>query len=117
MTSQDLGFHLRTGQWILEEGAFPGKDVFTYTANQSDYIDLHWLYQVVLYLADSVFGYAGLTFLNVRLILLALALVVWRCRRRDVYPAVLSVLFLVGLIAMELRMEMRPEIVRECCQA
>ena len=111
IASRDLGFHLRTGQWIVENGTFPGQDVFTYTANQSDYIDLHWLYQVVLYLDYSAFGYAGLTLLNVVLILSALALLVRRCRSQGVSLAVLAPLFLVSLLALELRMEMRPEIV------
>ena len=31
IASRDLGFHLRTGQWIVQEGEFPGKDVFTYS--------------------------------------------------------------------------------------
>ncbi len=38
-----MGFHLRAGQWILQNHAFPDKDLFTYTVNQNDYVDLHWL--------------------------------------------------------------------------
>ncbi|MGD0340769.1 MAG: hypothetical protein ABSA76_03560, partial [Bacteroidales bacterium] len=43
LSDPDLGFHLKAGKWIVENGSFPSKDTFTYTVNNNDYTDLHWL--------------------------------------------------------------------------
>src|SRR5579883_529810 len=45
----DLGFHLKGGQWIVQNHAFPNKDDYTYTVPTHEYIDLHWLYQILLF--------------------------------------------------------------------
>ena len=71
INNADIGFHLKGGQWILQNFAVPHKDVFTYTVNTHDYIDMQWLYQVIMYLVQSVSGYVGMTIFNVILILAA----------------------------------------------
>src|ERR1019366_8460485 len=50
INDSDLGFHLKGGQWILENHRFPTTDTYTYTLAGKPYLDIHWFYQVCLYL-------------------------------------------------------------------
>lgn len=47
LRNTDLWWHLRTGQLILERGALPQTDWFTYTEPQASWIDLNWLWQLL----------------------------------------------------------------------
>lgn len=107
----DLGFHLKAGQWILQNHAFPSKDTFTYTVNQNDYIDLHWLYQVGIYLLFGLTGYAGLSVMNILLILTVFSLTVWRMRRTGCPDWALFFLVLPSVLCLEIRFIIRPEMV------
>jgi hypothetical protein len=106
----DMGYHLRAGQWILQNHAFPQKDTFTYTVNQNDYIDLHWLYQVGCYLLYLAGGFRGISLAHLLLILAAFGLTALRMRLAGVLPWVYTLLFLPAVIAMEIRFLDRPEI-------
>ncbi|HUO58625.1 MAG TPA: tetratricopeptide repeat protein [bacterium] len=111
----DLGFHLKGGQWILEHHAFPSKDTYTYTANDRDYIDLHWLYQVGLYLLYRVGNYPLLTAANVILILLVFFITFQRLRLAGAPHWLSAVLLSMVLFASEIRFQVRPEILTWLC--
>ena len=49
-TDADFWWHLRTGQWILEEGRIPRSDPFSYTAFGKPWIAHSWLADIALYL-------------------------------------------------------------------
>jgi len=63
LSDPDLGFHLNAGKWIIENFSFPVKDTFTFTAIQNDYIDLHWLFQVFIFIVFKITSYNGLSIL------------------------------------------------------
>lgn len=42
----DLFWHLKTGEWILENLTIPGYDLYTFTDFDKRWIDLHWGFQV-----------------------------------------------------------------------
>src|SRR5581483_11493979 len=107
----DMGYHLRTGQWILQNHAFPQKDTFTYTVNQNDYIDLHWLYQIACYLLYQTSGYAGISLAHLILILAAFGLTAWRMALEKPSPWIYTFLLFPTLMTVELRFLDRPEIV------
>jgi hypothetical protein len=48
MADFDVWWHLRSGQLILERGQVPRTDWFTYTNASRPWIDLYWLFQVIL---------------------------------------------------------------------
>ncbi|MCC7438086.1 MAG: hypothetical protein IT211_06265 [Armatimonadetes bacterium] len=60
----DIGFHLKAGEWILQNMRFPGNDPFTYTITDRPYIDMYWLYQVVLAISNYAGGEFGMVLLN-----------------------------------------------------
>lgn len=52
----DFGWHLRTGQLILERGV-PHEDWYSYTMPSFPWIDHEWFLDIGMYLADSLFGF------------------------------------------------------------
>ncbi len=106
----DLGYHLKGGQWILENHTFPSKDTYTYTVPDHDYVDLHWLYQVPLYLLYRLGGYSLLSLTNIAALLLVF-FITYRRLRLTGAPLWMCVLLLgVVLIGSEIRFQVRPEI-------
>jgi hypothetical protein len=106
----DLGTHLRSGQWIVQNHAFPSKDTFTYTQNNRDYFDPNGLYQVLLFLLQKYFGYPSLTFLIMLVALLVFFLLLLRLKYSDVPPALACLGTLACLVMMERRFVVRPEV-------
>ncbi|MEO8211065.1 MAG: hypothetical protein ABI840_10945, partial [bacterium] len=105
----DIGFHLAGGRWIIDNLSFPSKDVFTYTVNNNDYIDIQWLFQIINFFVYEIFSYEGLTFLNVFLMVSVFYLLLKRLMLYGV-PVPLCVLSLfVTLIALQARISNRPE--------
>lgn len=108
----DLGFHLATGRWILEQGRMPALDPFTYTVPDHPYITMHGLFQVVAAVLDRLGGDLALAGLRVTLILgtVALWFALLDVRGHGLHPAAACVLAL-GLCAWEVRFFLRPELV------
>lgn len=110
MVDIDIAFHLHGGEWIMKNRTFPDKDAYTYTVPNNDYIDLHWLYQLLMFGVYSLSGFEGLTMFNGLLILTALGLLLVRLLFVGTpIPLALLLLAVVGLI-MELRYAVRPEV-------
>lgn len=68
LTDPDLWWHLGSGKYILESGAIPKTDVFSYTAFQNRWIDLHWLFQLIIYLLYKFTGVNGIIFLQMLIV-------------------------------------------------
>ncbi len=109
LSDPDLGFHLNAGRWILENLSFPTKDTFTYTSTQNDYIDLHWLFQVIIFFVYAISGYNGLSILVVILSVVLLFLLFKRNRILGIPLYFSCILFLMGFLIIEPRIVLRPE--------
>ena len=110
INNADIGFHLKGGQWILQNFAFPHKDVFTYTVNTHDYIDMQWLYQIIMYLVESVSGYVGMTIFNVILILTAFYFFYRIMQVREIPVSLIVISGLLVLLTIHIRFSYRPEL-------
>ncbi|HEY6475188.1 MAG TPA: hypothetical protein VI456_01325 [Polyangia bacterium] len=106
----DVWWHLRTGQLILETGAVPRVDLFTYTNATRPWIDVHWLYQIGLAIAYRAGGASLLVLLKaaagagiVELSLLG--------RRPDHRAWPWALAWLPGLLMVSGRLSERPEAV------
>ena len=110
VASPDIGFHLRAGDHILSGRGFPRTDAFTYTSTGRPYVDTSWGYQVLIGAVERVAGSAGLVLLHVLLTLATFTLVLATARRSRAEPAVVAALLLLGGIAVEPRLEVRPEL-------
>ena len=110
ITDIDLGFHLRGGQWMLENHSFHRTDVYTYTVNQNEYIAMYWLYQILIYVVYTITGYAGLVILNTLLITTVFALIFIRMKSARIFLPIVVITMLLAVLATEIRFSMRPEV-------
>jgi hypothetical protein len=106
----DIGFHLRGGQWMLENSTFHKNDVFTYTVNQNEYIAMHWLFQVLLYAVFTFSSYGGLTILKTLLIVSVFLLIFIRMKTFGVPMWLSTITLFATVFVMILRFTLRPEI-------
>jgi hypothetical protein len=105
----DLGFHLKAGQWIVQNHQVPSKDTFTYTVSDHDYLDIQWLYQVLLYTLYCVGGYPLISLVN-GISVLGLLFITWKRLKLTDAPRWMCVLLLtMVLLGIEIRFWGRPE--------
>ena len=60
LVNGDIWWHLRAGEYILESSSIPDTNLFTYTNPDTAWIDLHWLFQIVVAVIYKGFGTTGL---------------------------------------------------------
>lgn len=109
-TDTDLWWHLAGGDLIRRTGEIPRAEPFSFTVIGHRWIDIHWLFQVVLSFLYEKGGVPALDLFRAALILGGLGIVYGRCRRVASPVTVVPVLLLVTLACQE-RFLMRPEIV------
>jgi tetratricopeptide (TPR) repeat protein len=104
----DFYWHLLAGNRILETGRLPVSDDFTWTSTGRPWVDLHWLFQVIVARTYRLAGWAGLDLLKVVSIVSGFALALWAAQRRR--PSFAAPLLMVpGLVASQERFTLRPE--------
>src|SRR5262249_28674334 len=109
MRAADVWWHLRGGQWILEQGRVPRLRPFTFGSARQPWIDVHWCYEVVLALAYRAGGIGALVLLAAS-VGCAAFLAALTARRRE-WPVVAVVLcWMPALVLYSLRLDPRPEI-------
>lgn len=109
LSDPDLGFHLKYGKWITEHRQIPDKDQSTYTVSGHDYIDLHWLFQVMVYGVFQLTGYPGISLFFCLLSLGLSLLLLLRNQYFGVSPPVSGILLLTGFLVIDPRLAPRPE--------
>jgi len=109
-TDTDLWWHLASGDLIRRTGEIPRADPFSFTVVGNRWVDIHWLFQVVLSFLYERGGLRALDLFRMGLILGGLAIVYRRCRQVAAPATAVAVLLLTTLACQE-RFLMRPEIV------
>jgi tetratricopeptide (TPR) repeat protein len=104
----DIWWHLRGGQWILENGRTPHLDPFTFGSADRLWVDIHWSYEIILALCYRAGGVAGLVLLGAVLGAAAVFIVV-TARRREWSMAVSALCWLPTLVLLAFRLDPRPE--------
>ncbi len=77
LTDSDTGWHIRTGEWILENLRVPRADMFSFTRAGEPWFAWEWLSDVLIALAHKLGGLGGVVLLSL-LILGATSLCVYR---------------------------------------
>jgi hypothetical protein len=109
--SPDVGFHLQSARWMLENHSFIVKDSFTYTSFGNNYYDLQWLYQLFLYALYKLGKDELLVIVNAILICASVLLAWFRCRKESlnaIRPALFLLLVIIG--SQSLMWEIRPHV-------
>lgn len=110
LSDPDLGFHLNSGKYIIENFSFPDKDTFTYTSTHNDYVDLQWFFQVIIFILYNITGYVGLSVFVAFLSLLLLYLLIKRLFYLKIPLPISCILILAGYLIIESRIVLRPEV-------
>jgi tetratricopeptide (TPR) repeat protein len=114
MGDSDIWWHLRGGQWILEQGRVPDLDPFTFGSANKPWVDIHWSYEVILALMYRVGGIGALILLAATAGTAAF-LACLTARRRE-WPAAATVLcWIPALVLVAFRLDPRPEIFSLLC--
>ncbi|HEY1171496.1 MAG TPA: hypothetical protein VGH19_09020 [Verrucomicrobiae bacterium] len=77
----DLGYHIRTGAYVLEHKSIPALNTFAYTTPEEPWYLHQWLPATGLYLLDKLGGVTALTTAKCLLAMMAIALT-WLTARR-----------------------------------
>jgi tetratricopeptide (TPR) repeat protein len=108
LTDPDIWFHLRAGKEIAA-GHIPRVDTFSYPSAGRPYIDLHWLFQFVLYQIFRIGGEAALVWFAC-LVATATYWLIYRLARREAPAPLAAALVSLGIVLGSERLSPRPEI-------
>lgn len=112
--SPDLGFHLKSAKWIIDNKQFIYTDSFSYGSEANKYYDLQWLFQLLIYSLYNAGGETVLVIANALLITSSLVLVWFRFLKRaavdktNIKPGLFA--FIAILCVQPLTFEIRPHV-------
>jgi tetratricopeptide (TPR) repeat protein len=107
--SSDIWWHVRSGQWILEHRSAPGLDPFTFTSADLLWVDMAWLFQVMMAVAFAAGGVRGIVLVTATLCAAGMFIISALRDRR--WPSWLfAACWVPALALMSMRFEPRPEI-------
>ncbi|MCA9726936.1 MAG: hypothetical protein KC729_04580, partial [Candidatus Eisenbacteria bacterium] len=104
----DYWFHLRGGAEIWS-GHLPRTDAFSYPSLGRPYLDMHWLFQAILYGVHRLGGVTAAVWFKVILVGATFALL-YRIARRDASPGVCALSIGLAVILASERFQVRPEL-------
>jgi hypothetical protein len=90
----DTGWHIRTGEWILQHRTVPALDLFSFTKPHAVWFSWEWGWDLLFAPIHQVWGLAGVAFANL-LLLCLISAVLYRLVRRRCENDVLAMLFTV----------------------
>lgn len=110
MPAVDLAYQLRAGAEILETGALPTVDTWTFTAAGQPWVDQQWGAQVLLTAVFQAGSWTGLAILRATLVALAFALVQATLRSMGCAPRPAALLALGSFAVAAPALALRPQL-------
>lgn len=111
--SPDLGFHLRSAQWIVVNKRFIYTDSFTYPSSGNNYYDLQWLYQLLIFTLYKT-GNAKLVVISNALLITRSFVFIWmrlfRNESSEFTKAAVVFSLIAILVVQPLTFEIRPHV-------
>lgn len=95
----DLGWHLKTGEWILQHRTVPRTDPFSQFGLGQPWVAYSWLFELLLASVEQIFHLPGIIGLTVALASAIFTVLFLLLRATHPQPVVVMGLLLVGLIA------------------
>ncbi len=108
VTDFDIWFHLAEGKVMVEEGTFPYRDIFSYTAPGAPSYPNSWLFTALAYIAADWWGVDGLNIAKAGVVVLLFLTLCWNLVRRGVYSPPTLLLVILGLFAIREELSLRP---------
>ena len=108
--SHDLWWHLKTGEWIVQQHAIPRADPFSYTALGQPWIAHEWLFGLTVYLIYAAAGFTGLAGIKVFFVAAACGIAAWIARERGASPGMTAMVLAAAYAVSRQRFSERPEL-------
>jgi hypothetical protein len=99
LSDGDTGWHIRTGEWILQHRAVPTVDLFSFTKPNQAWFAWEWGWDALFALIHHVAGLPGVALANVFLLCLISALLfrlIRRCSENDLLALFFTFVSLAG---------------------
>ena len=109
-TDPDYWWHLRTGQYIVENRSIPTHDIYSYTVQGKEWLTHEWLSEAAIYLSVSSFGYAVTLGIFVAITLGAFGLTQRAMLKSGTPPMAAILLILLGLMMSATYWTVRPQV-------
>jgi len=111
LVNMDIWWHLKTGQVIWEQKSPPFADPFMTGFQQTGtlYVDLHWLFQLLVFGIHSLTGVPGLVWMKMA-VAVAAVMIATRLVHGPARPVVAYWCWMPALYLVQLRMIVRPEL-------
>lgn len=110
LADSDTGWHIRTGQWILQNHAVPRHDLFSYTMAGRDWFAWEWLSDVLLSVAHRAAGLAGVVAAAMLVLFVCFALLYRLMRQRGADPLVALIVTSLGAVVSMVHWLARPHL-------
>jgi hypothetical protein len=104
----DTWWHLASGRWIAQHHAVPRTDVLSFTVPTNEWVNLQWLYDLLLYAVYAAVGASGLVIVSAACFIGTFALLA-RHVGRYVGPVASTVLLIWVAATVNERFLIRPE--------
>ncbi|MGI8961059.1 MAG: hypothetical protein ACR2IV_15095 [Bryobacteraceae bacterium] len=88
----DTGWHIRTGEWILQNRTVPTLDLFSFTKPHAAWFSWEWGWDLLFAPVHQIWGLAGVAFANL-LVLCLISALLYRLVRRCCENDLLALLF------------------------
>ncbi len=106
----DTWWHLASGRWIVNNRTIPDTDTLSFTVPDHPWINLQWLYDVMIYLLHGIGG-ADLLVITSAAAFTAAVWLLMRTLRHRLDEVAASILCLWAILIAEERFYIRPEMV------
>ena len=106
----DFWWHLKTGEIIVQEKAFPHQEIYSFTAAGREYIDHEWLFQVLQFLVHAAAGPAGIILFKIAILILIYWISARFLLQNDISPVMAAGVLLLSMCGARTRFIERPEI-------
>jgi hypothetical protein len=111
IANTSIGWHLASGRWILDHGAFLRADPFSFTSAGTPWIDHEWLFQVGVAAVQSAGGAAALGVVRMLTVVALALLLLVISLRSGLSPAAALLLSILCVAGARPRFFLRPELV------
>jgi hypothetical protein len=110
LSSVDLTYHVRAGTELLDRGAIPMTDTWTYTAAGLPWLNQEWGAQLILGAVFRIGGWAGLALLRAALVGLTFGFLFEACRRAGLDLRRAAWLTIAAFIVAAVALALRPQL-------
>jgi len=106
----DVWLHLKTGEYILRNFKIPHTNTFDYPAANHPWLDIYWLFQIIIFFFYKFTGISGLILFKVAILVLAIWYLYKTANVAGVSPSINAFCILLVILTANERFVVRPEI-------